>query len=70
MIIFAENQPITFEHIDAVKEMADKVKRIRELHKPDEEYSNECHHCTELLRRTGYVEYPCPTIQALDGEQK
>lgn len=72
MIIFAQNQSITFEHIAAVKEMADKIKRVRELHKDDS--TGNCTTCMETHWTPHKVAlpmpYPCPTIQALDGEQE
>jgi NAD-dependent dihydropyrimidine dehydrogenase PreA subunit len=45
--------------------MAEAIERVRELHKSGKAYLDDqpmCIHC-----RT--VEFPCPTIKALDGEQ-
>ena len=75
MIIFTQNQPITFEHIDAVKELADKIKRVRELHKPIElmtDYGKKqiCQECYEVAVDRNRAFYPCYTIKALDGEQE
>ena len=59
MIIFTENQPITFEHIDAVKELADKIKRVREICKnPSWDWA------------LGEVVEVREILQALDGEQE
>ena len=76
MIIFTQNQPITFEHIDAVKELADKIKRVRALHKPVNIGSDGfpewliCEGCSHKdLDGDQLVNYPCDTIKALDGEQ-
>lgn len=45
------------------------IARVRELHTPDEsdwnDEFNPCPSCGDY----GLVLYPCPTIQALDGEQ-
>jgi hypothetical protein len=52
------------------------VARLRELHKPVRSYKGKdntevlgCIECEETgSGREYYVEYPCPTIQALDGD--
>jgi len=41
MIIFTQNAPITFEHIDAIKEMADTIKRVREMQQEWEANGNQ-----------------------------
>lgn len=43
------------------KEMREAIQRVRKLHKP---YWNEQEFCDWCD-----LPYPCPTIQALDGEQ-
>jgi len=46
-------------------QVSQAIQRVRELHKPGSAYLDDqpmCIHC-----RT--VEFPCPTIKALDGEQ-
>ena len=41
------------------------IQRVRELHK---QVGNVCHTCSTF--DTAYLTlYPCPTIEALDGEQ-
>ena len=60
MIIFTENQPITFEHIDAVKELADKIKRVREL----------CANSSIWDWALGDVVEVSAILDALDGEQE
>lgn len=55
------------------KEMREAIQRVRELHKPDQCGDKDCHHsfcvyCTDLTEMV-FVDYPCDTIQALDGEQ-
>ena len=58
MIIFTQNAPITFDHIDAVKEMADRIKRVRELIKDESwEDSDSCK-----------VVAVSELLEALDGE--
>lgn len=55
----------------------DAIQRVRELHKPVKSYKGRdhteiigCYECEETGSGREYeVEYPCPTIQALDGEQ-
>jgi hypothetical protein len=52
------------------------IERIRELHKPVKSYKGKdhteivgCYECEETgSGREYYVEYPCPTIKALDGD--
>ena len=70
MITFTQNQPITFEHLDAVKELADRIKRVREVHRPingpaDDVTCSEC-----AVDENNYPQYPCPTIRALDGGEQ
>jgi hypothetical protein len=64
---------LTFE--DYLK--ADNVRmyaaicRIRQLHKPAEYNPTVCVECTRLIsyqRPLAEAQYPCPTIQALNGE--
>jgi hypothetical protein len=68
-----------------IEELLTAIERVRELHKPTEirgvtdkvlayEYVGcmECYEHTPKGDRTfvvSMVEYPCPTIRALDGEQ-
>ena len=74
--ILASDVPLTIvttEALIARLEQAEaSVARVRELH-PMEKHGVQWH-CGECLQddNTGsweYVEYPCPTIRALDGEQ-
>lgn len=52
------------------------TKRVRELHKPVKSYKGTdhteivgCYECEETgSGREYWVEYPCPTIKALDGD--
>ncbi len=55
------------EHIYLLEE---KINRVRDLHIPD--YDNECQHCIkgfdyDTNNQINYA-YPCPTIEALEGE--
>lgn len=53
------------------------IERVRELHKPVTSYKGMdndeiigCYECEETgSGREYWVEYPCPTIKALDGDQ-
>lgn len=47
------------------------IERVRELHKPVAGIGiTECAVCVDdRMHWTESVEYPCPTIKALDGEQ-
>ena len=52
------------------RELLVAVDRVNELHKrivgPYDNYV--CDHCTDLYGdEDAYIEYPCPTIKALDG---
>lgn len=48
-------------------EAYEAVRRVRELHKPNDLGDKiVCDECEGLLYLT---EYPCPTIKALDGEE-
>jgi predicted aldo/keto reductase-like oxidoreductase len=42
--------------------MSKAIHRVRELHKQETEITSFCKECSYT--------YPCPTIQALDGEQE
>ena len=63
---------------DELAEAWQAVKRVAELHKPvNGPYDDlACETCTDYLNiyageigsEPAYVEYPCPTIQALDGQ--
>ena len=55
-----------FRYIELNKQKTEAIQRVRELHKTGKAYLDDqpmCIHC-----RT--VEYPCPTIKALDGVQE
>lgn len=59
-------------HDCEVTELQSAIQRVRELHKPSEVWAGnyECIECSpNSCGCCSYVEYPCPTIQALDGEQ-
>lgn len=72
---------ITEKYIDDVRNANAKnygaIKRVRELHKPVKSYKGKdhteivgCYECEETgSGREYWVEYPCPTIKALDGEK-
>ena len=53
-----------------------KIRRVRELHKPvktegDSGIIDICKDCSDahyICDGVAYVEYPCPTIKALDGD--
>jgi hypothetical protein len=48
------------------KEMREAIARVRELHKETKGY---CDICYDYYDYEAYsVQYPCPTIKALDGE--
>lgn len=57
--------------------LLESVQRVRELHKPVKSWKGidhteivGCYECEETgSGREYWVEYPCPTIKALDGEQ-
>jgi hypothetical protein len=51
------------------QEMREAIVRVRELHKAIYISPNEyvCELCTDIIG--SYRDYPCETIQALDGEQ-
>lgn len=45
------------------------IARVRELHKPVDNYCDECSMYLVEDKYSVYIGYPCPTIKALDGEQ-
>ena len=54
------------------KELLAAIERVRKLHEPWLLLKKQpvCSVCVEIENQNVYwVEYPCPTIQALDGEQ-
>ena len=63
--ICAEGTPVSDE--------AAAIQRVRELHKPvdvepSERVCQECHRAPDGETYLTYNEYPCATIEALDGE--
>ena len=61
------------EHLIEYKEMREAIARVRQLHRPEQCGDKDCRHlfcvyCTDLTEMV-FVDYPCDTIQALDGEQ-
>ena len=51
------------------KDSAEPVKALRavvELHKPHDKYNGVCSGCYE--EESGFSDYPCPTIQAIEKE--
>ena len=47
------------------------LRSVVELHKPTEHNQGYCHHCNEVTENDNpflTVEYPCPTIQAIEKE--
>ena len=50
---------------------AHAIQRVRALHKPTKNYGYEFERCEACwdMRTDSAVNYPCPTIKALDGEQ-
>lgn len=63
------------EKLIEYKEMREAISRVRELHKPAtiSEGSIHTRYCTECAKSISdaddFIQYPCPTIKALDGEQ-
>lgn len=57
--------------IPSPTDMAKAIERVRELHKPFGPNNEWCDHC-EIGQNSGYewADYPCPTIQVLDGNNK
>ena len=58
--------------VASIGTIAERVERVRELHKPQEVWMGnyECVECSpSSCGCCSYVEYPCPTIKALDGDQ-
>ena len=58
------------EKLIEYKEIREAIQRVRELHVPQERYTFRgsrnyimCQNCTNHF-------YPCPTIQALEGDKK
>lgn len=49
---------------EIAKKWAEKIHRVRELHKPDEDWPDLC-----AAPDCNFGLYPCGTIKALDGEQ-
>ena len=45
------------------------IQRVRELHKPVDNYCDECSMYLVEDKYSVYIGYPCDTIKALDGEQ-
>jgi hypothetical protein len=54
-----------------IRMLDEAIQRVRELHKPVAGIGvTECAVCIDdRMHWTESVEYPCPTIKALDGEQ-
>jgi hypothetical protein len=52
-------------------DMSKAIKRVRDLHIPRTAYDGSlvCVACESFYEDSGAVDYPCPTIKALDGEQ-
>jgi len=66
-----EDTFVVTEAGNLLRNASEAIKRVRELHQPDTDYPDECKHCTTLrgvIGLTNWVQYPCPTIEALDGE--
>lgn len=51
-----------------IEKQLEAIQRVRELHKNWQERGL-CEHCEDSNAGSGMMKYPCPTIQALDGEQ-
>jgi hypothetical protein len=58
--------------LQSIKELQSAIDRVRNLHVAD--YDNACQVCIKGLDYDEYLpvyeEYPCPTIQALDGNNE
>lgn len=59
---------------DDPEELLKAIRRVRELHKPVTSIFNDtevCITCSHICKHEmdSDVLYPCPTIEALDGEQ-
>jgi hypothetical protein len=49
--------------------LKETIERVRNLHKSYEDFGEQwCEHCMTGQWDVEPVKYPCPTIQALDGE--
>ena len=46
--------------------MKDAIRAVVELHKPHDKYEGVCSGCYE--EESGFSDYPCPTIQAIEKE--
>ena len=46
--------------------MKDALRAVVELHKPHDKYESVCSGCYE--EESGFSDYPCPTIQAIEKE--
>lgn len=64
--IYPDDVDDLLAHID---EQEATIQRIRDLHKPGAHISVECRECMECSNGES-IEYPCPTIQALDEDQQ
>lgn len=58
----SEERDYKLSDIPSPTDMAKAIKRVREIHVPGGTY------CFQCGPNEYPVEYPCPTIKALDGE--
>lgn len=70
-----EEYPEMREYLDAIRgnieALANRIEAVRELHKPIDfgDGDQYCESCVEAFPWGGEsIPYPCPTIQALEGE--
>jgi predicted aldo/keto reductase-like oxidoreductase len=54
-------QSTAMQYIELNKQKTEAIQRVRELHNQETEITSFCKECSYT--------YPCPTIEALDGEQ-
>ena len=52
-----------------LRKASEAIKRVRELHKPSQVGYETKTVCLACEVQCEPVDYPCPTIKALDGEQ-
>jgi hypothetical protein len=59
------------QYMELNKQKTEAIQRVRELHKPriaSFDGSLLCIACESFHEHSGPVDYPCPTIKALNGE--
>lgn len=71
------NSGVVTMPVEKLRKLTQAVARVRELHKPIKLYESlHCEGCESVAFDCSFdgvyppILYPCPTIQALDGEQE